>query len=191
MAAKGYEYKYVASTSSRNFSELALELPNLEPGKYTAFTKFDWIDVTPDKATFSVYTPVRTTLKKSKQTNHDKFLFKTFLDHARKNKKKQMLNDSPEEWICSDFLMNNGGYGYLAFHLDENSKRKIGVEINEKDYTDRRLVLKRPYKGQGNIKTMVEPGKELIILYRLKSQNYPSNMTLPNPKIYNLVWNFV
>lgn len=186
-AATGYEYKYVASASSRNFSELSLEVPNDGPAKYVAFAKIDWINTNPDDASFSIYSSAKSTLKKSKQSAHDKFLFKTFLDHARKNPKKQVLSDSPEEWICSDFLMNNGGYGYLAFHLDENSKRKVGVEINEKEYTDRRLILKKPYKGQGTIKTMVEPGKELIILYRMKSQNYPSNLTLPNPKIYNLV----
>ena len=164
-----------------------MEVPNEEIGKYVAFTKIDWIDTNPDHGAFSLYSSAKSTLKKSKQSNHDKFLYKTFLDHARKNSKKQILNDSPEEWVCSDFLMNQGGYGYLAFHLDEASKRKIGVELNEKEFTDRRLVLKKPYKGQGNIKTMVEPGKELIILYRLKSQNYPTNMSLPNPKIYNLV----
>lgn len=54
-------------------------------------------------------------------------MYKTFLDHARKNKKKQMLSTTPAEWVCSDFLMNDGGYGYMAFHLDENSKRKLGV----------------------------------------------------------------
>ena len=85
----------MASISSKNFSELSLELPNIEPGKYIAFAKIDWINESPDKASFSIYSPIKTTLKKSKQSNHDKFLFKTFLDHARKNKKKQMLNDSP------------------------------------------------------------------------------------------------
>ena len=47
-AAKGYEYKYLASTSSKNFSELSLELPNIEPGKYVAFAKIDWINMSPD-----------------------------------------------------------------------------------------------------------------------------------------------
>ena len=76
-----------------------------------------------------MYSAGQNTLKKSKQSTHDKFLYKTFLNHARKNEKKQMLNNNPEEWICSDFLMNNGGYGYMAFHLDESSKRKLGVEL--------------------------------------------------------------
>ena len=81
------------------------------------------------------------------------------MNHARRNPKKQILNDVPEEWVCSDFLLNHGGFGYLAFHLDKDSKKKIGIDLNEQEYTDRRLVLKKPYKGKGNIKTMVEPGK--------------------------------
>jgi hypothetical protein len=48
-------------------------------------------------------------------------------------------------------------------------------------------VLKKPYRGQGVIKTSVEAGKELIVLFRLKSQNYPTSLTLPTPKIYNLL----
>lgn len=97
-----------------------------------AFAKIDWHDRQMEEATFSVYSSGKTTLKKSKQSNHDKFLYKTFLDHARKNEKKQVLSENPYEWVCSDFLLNKGGYGYLAFHLDEKSKKKIGVELNEK-----------------------------------------------------------
>ena len=84
-AGKGYEYKYVASGSGRNFSDYYLELPSLESGKYVAFAKIDWHNKQMDKASFSLYSPGKATLKKSKQSNHDKFLYKTFLDHARKN----------------------------------------------------------------------------------------------------------
>ena len=55
-----------------------------------------------------------------------------------------------------------------------------------REYTERRLMLKKPYKGQGVIKTMVEPGKELIVLFRMKAYSYPASITLPTPKIYNL-----
>ena len=85
-----------------------------------------------DNGTFSLYTDGKSTLKKSKQSTHDKFLYKTLLDHARKNEKRQTLNQNPLEWVCSDFLLNKGGYGYLAIHLDEKSKRKIGIELDEK-----------------------------------------------------------
>ena len=48
-------------------------------------------------------------------------------------------------------------------------------------------MLKKPYRGRGVIKTSVEAGKELIVLFKLKSQTYPASITLPAPKIYNLV----
>lgn len=72
-----------------------MEVPNTVPGKYIAFAKIDWINNNPDQAAFSVYSPAKSTLKKTKQGSHDKFLYKTFLDHARKNPKKQVLNDHP------------------------------------------------------------------------------------------------
>ena len=97
-----------------------------------AFAKIDWIDKQMDNGTFCIYSDGKASLKKSKQSNHEKFLYKTFLDHARRNPKKQVLSEQPLEWICSDFLLNKGGYGYLAVHLDEKSQRKIGIELNEK-----------------------------------------------------------
>jgi hypothetical protein len=45
-----------------------------------------------DQATFSLYGAGKSTLKKSSQSKHDKFLYKTFLDHARKNEKRQVLS---------------------------------------------------------------------------------------------------
>lgn len=97
-AAKGYEYKYVGSVSSRTFSELSLTIPNEEAAKYVAYAKIDWIEThpNPDEAAFSVYSDAKATLKNVKQSAHDKFLFKTFLNHARRNPKKQVLNESPE-----------------------------------------------------------------------------------------------
>jgi hypothetical protein len=72
-----------------------LELNNLPQGKYVIFAKFDWIRINPDSASVSVYTETQVSLKKSKQSNHDGFLYKTFLDHARKNVKQQKLSDKP------------------------------------------------------------------------------------------------
>lgn len=96
------------------------------------FAKFDWIRKPTEQATISIYTESRSSIKKSSQSSHPQFLFKTFLDHARSNPKKQVMSESPKEWICSEFLLNKSGYGYLVIHLDEKSTKKIGVEINEK-----------------------------------------------------------
>jgi hypothetical protein len=56
-----------------------------------------------------------------------------------------------------------------------------------REYTDKRFLLKKPYRGKGVIKTSVEAGKELIVLFRIKSQNFPTSISLPTPKLYNLV----
>jgi hypothetical protein len=40
------------------------------------------------------------------------------------------MSESPYEWACTDLMTEKCGYGYLAFHLDKNSRRKIGLEIN-------------------------------------------------------------
>lgn len=82
------------------------------------FIKFDWIRHPKETATISFYTESKVILKKSSKFNHDQFLYKVFLDHARNNPKKQLLSESPQEWICSEFLLNKSGYGYLAVHLD-------------------------------------------------------------------------
>lgn len=129
-AAEGYEYKYVdASTSQR--AEHNLLLSNIPKGKYVLYVKFDWIYNDPDSAGVSLYSETPTHLVKVKQSKHSNLLYKVFLDHARNNPKKQLLGQA-NEWVCNDLLLNKCGYGYIAFHLDENSSRKLGVEINER-----------------------------------------------------------
>ena len=44
----------------------------------------------------SIYSEAKTTLKQSTQSKHKQFLFKTLLDHARKNNKKQVMSDQPK-----------------------------------------------------------------------------------------------
>ena len=91
------------------------------------FAKFDWVRSNSDKATLSIYSESKSTLKLSKQSAHPQFLFKVLLDHARNNPRKQIISDFPSEWLCSEFLLNKGGYGYIAIHLDEKSTKKIGI----------------------------------------------------------------
>lgn len=75
----------------------------------------------------SVYSTARTYLRKTSLPKSERFLYKTFLDHARHNPSKQMLREFPMEWICSDFLLSEGGYGYIAIHLDDHSNRRLGL----------------------------------------------------------------
>jgi hypothetical protein len=49
------------------------------------------------------------------------------------------------------------------------------------------LTLEKPYRGSGIIKTFVESGKELIVLFRINAQTIPGAISLPYPKIYNLI----
>lgn len=89
-AAEGYEYKYVKSSTSKN-AEHNLELTNLPKGKYVLYVKYDWIFTNEDTAGVSIYSEAPTLLTKSKQSNHNRLLYKVFLDHARNNPKKQKL----------------------------------------------------------------------------------------------------
>lgn len=137
----------------------SLNVGRLRKGRYIAYAKCDWVRQDPDLACLSVYSPARVHVRKVALSKSDRFLYKTFLDHAHNNPNKQLLRQSPLEWICSDFLLSESGYGYIAIHLDDRSTRRLGLELNEKEYNEKRLLLKKPYRGQGRIKLIVDPGK--------------------------------
>jgi len=75
----------------------------------------------------SVYSTGKLYLKQITLAKSERFLYKTFLDNARNNPNKQLLRQSPLEWICSDFLLAECGYGYIAIHLDDESTRRLGL----------------------------------------------------------------
>jgi hypothetical protein len=140
-AADGYEYKYVDSSTSQR-AEHNLLLPNLSKGKYVLYVKFDWIYNDPDSAGVSLYSETPTNLVSVRQSKHGNLLYKVFLDHARTNPKKQLLGQT-NEWVCSDLLLSKCGYGYIAFHLDEHSSRRLGVEINERYFCYHAVTTRR------------------------------------------------
>lgn len=77
--------------------------------------------------------------------------------------------------------------------MDKESNRKIGLEIDEgyfysyfSEYNDIKLELLPPYKGKGVFKLMAEPGKELIVMFRLSPGNYGGSWSLPVPKMFLL-----
>jgi len=83
-------------------------------------------------STVSAYSPSATNLKEIDSSNYPNFLKDIFYDHALKNNtKKKVLNSGPSDWICSDMLLNGGGFGYLVVNLDSSSGSKLGVELNE------------------------------------------------------------
>ncbi len=73
------------------------------------------------------------TLKEAPNVDSQDFLYKVFLDHARNNQENiQVIREKPYEWACSDLLADKCGFGYLEFHVDKGSNRKIGLEIDER-----------------------------------------------------------
>lgn len=125
------KYEYIHSNSAKTFPDNYLEVENAEPGKYLLYAKYLWHNEAENEATVSAYSPAATLIKEHKDLTSSDFLSQIFYSHAAKNSKKKVLNSSPQEWICSDMLLNNGGFGYLVVHLDPESKNKLGVELDE------------------------------------------------------------
>jgi hypothetical protein len=50
------------------------------------------------------------------------------------------------------------------------------------------LELIGPYKGKGKIKTIVNPGQELIVLFKMDAYNCPISFVIPYPKAIKLFW---
>jgi hypothetical protein len=90
-AHKGHEYKYIASNSTRLTIDSNIAIPNMSVGHYIIFVKCDWIRQEPDVGCVGIYTSGRGRLNQIDLSKSDRFLYKTFLDHARKNPNKQML----------------------------------------------------------------------------------------------------
>lgn len=75
----------------------------------------------------------------------------------------------------------------MAVHLGADSAKTLGIEINENEYSERRVILKKPYRGRGLIRSSIEPGEEWILIFRVRGQKLPAYLPLPTPKIYNLL----
>ena len=128
---KGFEYNYISSSTSNLSFDHNLELTGLSKGNYVVYAKCLWNNNQVSQiACLSIYMEYPTHMVHVSQSKHKRFLYQTFLDHARNNPKKQSIG--PGEWVCNDLLLKECGYGYLAFHLDEQSTRKIGIEIAER-----------------------------------------------------------
>lgn len=49
------------------------------------------------------------------------------------------------------------------------------------------MRLLRPYAGNGKIRTVVEAGKELIILFKLDPYKSSPSFTIPMPKVIKML----
>ena len=47
-------------------------------------------------------------------------------------------------------LINQGGFGYIAFGNDSQSEQKYIIKFNESDFTNQGLKMKKPYKKSGD-----------------------------------------
>ena len=91
-----------------------------------------------------------------------------FYDHASKNSRKKNLQ-GPNDWLCSDILLNEGGFSYFVANLDASSPNKLGVTLQESEYTDRRLFLIPPHKNCQILKEEVTGGKPFVVVAELLS----------------------
>jgi hypothetical protein len=78
-----------------------------------------------NKVTLSTYSVAPVVLKES-TADSNQFLSEIFYDHASKNPKKKVLSN-PNDWICSDMLLNSGAFGYVVVNLDSKSNSKLSV----------------------------------------------------------------
>ena len=98
------------------------------------------------KGTVSVYSLAPVAIKEAKGISSESFLKQIMYDHASKNPRKKPLQN-PNDWICSDMLLNDGGFSYFVANIDQGSRSRLGVTLNENEYSDKRLVLQPPHKG--------------------------------------------
>jgi len=66
-------------TASKNQFAAHHQRLNLEPGTYIAYCKYNWSDQIDKKASFVVYSDTTTRIRQVKQSEHPKFLEKTFM----------------------------------------------------------------------------------------------------------------
>ena len=84
----------------------------------------------PAELNISTYGKHFVEIKASKRENHPKLLQKTFLHHARNNKKKEY--EDGKMWISWKLFYEKGGFAYIVFGVDANANKKFKVELAEK-----------------------------------------------------------
>lgn len=111
------------------YNELGASIKaRLHPGKYVVKTKADPHPESgsmPVELNISTYGKHFVEIKASKKENHPKLLQKTFLQHARHNKKKEY--DDGKMWISWKLFYEKGGFAYIAFGVEPNANKKFKV----------------------------------------------------------------
>ena len=123
-------YRYVKSKSSKNFPDNFLEVEGAESGKYVLYTKYLWSrNRNSGSGVVSVYSLSPASITEAKVSS-DKFLNDIMFDHASRNPRRKNLQ-GPNDWLCSDILLNSGGFSYFVANVDQSSPSKYGVTVQE------------------------------------------------------------
>ena len=144
------------------------------------YTKYILQGKSSDSGVVSIYSMSPAMIAEAQNISPDKFLNDIMYDHASKNPRRKNM-EGPNDWLCSDILLNAGGFSYFVANSD--SPKKYGVTINESEYTDRRLVLQGKYRGCSTAKEEVSAGKPCIVVAELQETNFPSSITNPAPTV--------
>lgn len=148
-------YSYVRGIMSREYSDLNIKV-NLKPGVYIVYCKFDKTlnQHICSEASLSVYSRSKMKLDATTQKDHPDLLRKMFLEYSRNAPEKQKLNNYM--WLCRKLLYNDGGFGFLAFGNDGQSKKKFVVTFDERyssistqQIQRNQLPTKEALQGQG------------------------------------------
>ena len=54
-------------------------------------------------------------------------MHKMFMNHAIKENQNKKVVGSKQDWTASKLMYEEGGYGYLAAHLSEESEVKLKI----------------------------------------------------------------
>jgi len=60
----------------------------------------------------------------------ESFLQRVFLNHAYANPDKTYLSEFSGDWICTKMLYNEGGFAYIAAHVEAPTSKKIRIEFD-------------------------------------------------------------
>ena len=128
-------YKFVKSCSDKRMADNYLELKGASPGKYVLYVKYLWGGGATNKAVVSIYSESLAQVSEFKGgINSQTFLNQIFYDHASKNSKLRKINEKGD-WVCSDILLNEGGFTYFVANVNKGSSMKLGVTLSEAQYT--------------------------------------------------------
>ncbi len=187
---EGRAFTYTDATSFTYFSSTKLHAQRLRPGSYVVFIKIDLEQnenvklrnkVTYTLATYSSGVPKLTAVPKAKFVKeYPDFLEQTLLSHAMGHLKNEPHVD--KDWyLASNFMIDQGDFGYIFAKLKEGSAGKLTITMN---LDMLRAMGVHPIRAHKNTKGTYlrvagDPGKMIIILARMKYRTALEDIQFP------------